>query len=67
MCESGIKAKFEQNAILKNKLLATKGKVLAECCMDYVWGTGVPLHEDNALNQERWMNQGILGEMLQEL
>ena len=67
MCESGIKAKFEQNAILKNKLLATKGKVLAECCMDYVWGTGVPLHEDNALNQERWVNQGILGEMLQEL
>ena len=35
--------------------------------MDYVWGTSVPLHEDNVLNQERWVNQGILGEMLQEL
>ena len=67
MCEGGIKAKFEQNPDLKKKLLSTKGKTLVECCTDYIWGTGIPISDEQALHQERWANQGILGEMLQEL
>ena len=67
MCEGGIKVKFEQDPLLKEKLLSTKGKTLVECCSDYIWGTGIPLGDEDALRQEKWVNQGILGEMLQEL
>ena len=35
--------------------------------MDYVWGTGIPINDEQALCQDRWVNQGILGKMLQEL
>ena len=61
------KAKFEQNPTLKKKLLATKGKSLVECSSDYIWGTGIPITDDDPLCRDKWANQGILGEMLQKL
>ena len=67
MCESGIKVKFDQNPKIKKKFLETKGKTLVECSMDYVWGTGIPINDNEALCHKRSVNQGILGEMLQEL
>ena len=35
--------------------------------MDYIWGTGIPINDPDPLCSDRWANQGILGEVLQEL
>ena len=51
MCKEGIKAKFMQNPFLQSVLLSTGKRVLAECCLDQTWGTGVPLQDDQVLNQ----------------
>ena len=67
MCESGIKCKFDQNSSLKLSLLKTKGKKLVECSVDEIWGTGVFINDHQALNCDRWINQGILGEILEEI
>ena len=64
MCEEGIKAKFLQNQPLRDLLLSAKGKDLAECCADTLWGTGVPLHEDTCLDKTTWKSQGLLGQIL---
>ena len=67
MCESGSKCKFDQNSSLKLSLLKTKGKKLVECSLDEIWGTGVPINDQQALNSDRWINQGILGKILEEI
>ena len=67
MCEGGIKAKFMQNKSLQTTLVKTGNKVIAECCLDQIWGTGVPLHDDQVLNQHNWVGQGILGKILEEI
>ena len=65
LCEEGIKGKFLQNASLRDLLLSTKNKTLAECCSDKLWGTGVPLYDDKCLDHSVWNSQGILGEILE--
>ena len=67
MCESGIKLKFDQNPTLKQTLMKTKGKTIVECSTDELWGTGVLINDPQALKQNRWINQGILGEMLEDI
>ena len=67
MCESEIKCKFNQNSSLRLSLLKTKGKRLVECSLDEIWGTGIPINDLQALNSERWVNQGIFGEILEEI
>ena len=67
MCESGIKCKFDQNPDLKTVLLKTKNKTIVECSVDEIWGTGVPITDPQALKHNRWINQGILGEILEEI
>ena len=67
MCENGIKAKFVQNPNLQTLLLNTGKKVIAECCLDQTWGSGVPLYDDQAINQYNWIGQGILGKTLVEI
>ena len=66
VCEEGIKAKFTQNENLQKTLLDTEDKVIVECSYDQLWGTGIPLHEEGSLSPDRWVSQGILGEILQE-
>ena len=63
-CQPGITAKFEQNPLLLKFLLATSPLKLAESSYDKLWGTGLPLNNDKALNQTQWHNQGLLGEIL---
>ena len=65
LCEEGIKAKFLQNAPLRDLLLSTKNKTLVECCNDKLWGNGVPLYDDKCLDHSTWNSQGILGEILE--
>ena len=64
-CIPGILAKFEQNPHLADLLKSTKDKRLVECCKDRDWGTGIPLHDTNALNPSYWHSQGLLGDMLE--
>ena len=66
-CIEGILHKFLQNPLLQKILLETGDKQLVECCYDTLWGTGVPLKEETCLNPVLWHNQGIMGEMLEEV
>ena len=63
-CIPGILAKFEQNPNLGSLLKSTGNRKLVECSRDNDWGTGIPLHNTNALNPSYWHSQGLLGEML---
>ena len=66
-CTPGIKAKFVQNPLLLEFLRTTKPLKLAECTYDKLWGTGLPLNDINALKPAVWANQGLLGEILEEI
>ena len=66
-CYPGIQAKFEQNPLLAKFLIATKPMTLAESCYDKLWGTGMALHDKNALNESHWANIGLLGSILMDL
>ena len=63
----GIRAKFEQNPLLLQFLCATKPLKLAESTFDKLWGTGLSLNDPNTLKPTRWINQGLLGEILTEI
>ena len=63
-CEEGIKAKFFQNSNLRDYLISTGDKKIAECCGNKFWGMGIPLYEEDCLNQSKWSQQGLLGEIL---
>ena len=47
LCARGILAKFDQNPNLTNLLTNTGGATIVECSYDSIWGTGVPIHDDN--------------------
>ena len=66
-CKRGITCKFLQNPPLMNLLVSTGSGILAEASYDKLWGTGVPLHYENALNQNDWTSVGILGEILMKI
>ena len=68
LCElCGLTAKFNQNYTLKHLLQGTGNKRLVECCKDKLWGNGIPLSSTNCLDPEHWVNQGILGELLEKI
>ena len=67
LCTPGILAKFKQNPTLRKLLLSTKNKQLVECRRDKLWGTGVPLHDTNALIRSNWSSPGLLGEILESV
>ena len=59
---NGLIAKFSQNNKLKNMLLATNGKVLAECAVqDKIWGIGLSMTDTNRHNISQWRGQNLLG------
>ena len=45
----------------------TGNKSLVEACYEKLWGTGIPLHHPDCLNQKKWYNKGIMSEMLSEI
>ena len=63
-CIKGLLAKFDQNPKLKTILLNTKDKILVECSLDRVWGTGCPLSQPDCLDTENWESPGLLGKLL---
>ena len=63
LCLEGIKAKFIQNPPLLNMLKSTEPKVIVESSLDKLWGTGVQLRDQHALNPEKWHGTGWMSAM----
>eukprot|EP01088_Endostelium_zonatum_P017498 TRINITY_DN5196_c0_g1_i1.p1 TRINITY_DN5196_c0_g1~~TRINITY_DN5196_c0_g1_i1.p1 ORF type:complete len:177 (+),score=53.57 TRINITY_DN5196_c0_g1_i1:37-567(+) len=57
--------KFSQNPELKQKLIATGDKILAEASpLDKIWGIGLAASDKNARDQKLWKGKNWLGECL---
>ena len=67
LCFPGLLSKFEQNSGLAAFLKNTGDKTLDECCWDDVWGNGKSLSHPECIDGSKFDNQGILGEMLEEI
>ena len=68
LCHPGIWAKFEQNPLVLNTLLTKTGeKRIVECASDWLWGTGLPLSDPDCLDHSKWISQGILGQILEDI
>ena len=68
LCHPGIRAKFVQNPIVLNTLLTKTGdKRIVECASDRLWGTGLPLSDPDCLDRTKWISQGILGQILEDI
>ena len=66
LCQPGIESKFLQNPPLMDTLLWKTGqKTIVECTSDRLWGTGIPLNDPNCLDSSKWINQGIMGQILE--
>jgi len=58
----GLLQKFDENAALKDKLLATRNSILAECAVqDKIWGTGLSMKDERRLDLKEWQGQNLLG------
>ena len=68
LCKPGVKQKFVENSTPREVLMQKAyGKRIIECSKDPVWGCGMPLKDDECLNQTKWTSQGIMGQMLEEI
>ena len=67
VCKPALAAKFQSSDPLLNLLKSTGDKMIIEACHNQLWGTGIPLRDKDCLNREKWIGQGILGEILCEL
>ena len=63
-CFEGILEKFNQNPHLNECLQGTDQKLIVESSYDRTWGTGVPLHSQEALNSDHWVGDNLLGRLL---
>lgn len=58
----GLLEKFRQNQELKDRLLATKSDILAECAVkDRIWGIGLSMKDDRRFQMSGWQGQNLLG------
>ena len=58
-------AKFQNNPLLKKRLLDTGNKTLIECNpSDPYWGIGLGLQETDIWNQSKWKGENKLGQIL---
>ena len=64
----GVKAKFQQNEKLLQKLLATGNALLAECSpYDRKWGTGIDVANPDHKVVAKWHGKNLLGRVLMEV
>lgn len=60
--------KYTQDETLKQKLLATEDKILAETSAnDKVWGIGMSSDDPDLLDTDKWRGQNLLGQVLMDL
>ena len=64
ICYEGVKQKFLQNDNLLSILKTTAPKILAEATPDRLWGTGISLCDNSALDTCKWTSPGWLSRML---
>ena len=65
---TGLRAKFTQNSILKDKLIATKDLELAEASKnDRVWGIGMSVTDPTAFDKKNWQGKNQLGNLLMKV
>lgn len=58
----GLLAKFRQNEELKERLLATRPNILAECAVqDRIWGIGLSMKDEKRFDVHEWQGQNLLG------
>lgn len=63
-----LRAKYMQNPDLKEYLLKTGKRTIAESSpTDKYWGTGIGLAQENATKQQHWTGQNNLGLLLMKL
>ena len=68
LCRPGICQKFVQNPILLELLVKCTGNMqIVECSKDRLWGTGIPLTQDDCLDCDRWISPGIMGKILEDI
>lgn len=68
MMRRGLRAKFQQNPELMEKLLATGNMVLAECApRDKIWGIGLTVDDARIQDPQQWKGQNLLGTVLMEV
>ena len=68
ICRPEIHAKFQQNPDLFHLLCEkTSTKTIVESANDWVWGTSMTLGNPDCLDRDKWISQGILGELLEEV
>ena len=58
----GLKAKFSQNALLRERLVSTGEAVIAECARkDRIWGIGLGIDDPNRFAVSKWPGGNLLG------
>lgn len=68
MMRRGLRAKFQQNPDLMEKLLATGNMVLAECApRDKIWGIGLAADDSRIQDPQQWKGQNLLGTVLMQV
>ena len=68
LCLPGTHAEFEQNPLALNTLITKTGhKRIVECASDQLWGTGLSLGGPQCLDHTKWISQGILGQILEDI
>ncbi len=69
VAKEAIRAKFEQNNTLREKLLSTKKKHLVEASPNWekTWGVGLRIHDKNITDKSKWTGKNLLGELLIEV
>jgi len=58
----GLLEKFKQNMEIKERLLATRDHILAECAVrDKIWGVGLSIKDERRFDLNEWKGQNLLG------
>ena len=60
----GCVAKFSQNPELRQNLMETGNKLIAEASTDKTWGTGESLNSPGVLQKSSWTGSNLLGKVL---
>jgi len=68
MMHRGIRAKFQQNPDLLQKLIETDELILAECSpYDKLWGIGLAVDDARVQETAKWKGKNLLGSILMDV
>ena len=64
----GVRAKFQQNAELREILMSTGDRILVEAAArDTVWGVGMAANNPAIMDPSQWRGQNVLGQVLMQV